>query len=1557
MKNFELVRTFEDGYSTDLKDNLERKNTFQKGINGRLYEKNGTLAFNAIEGSKLVYTNNQLVKYLGFHSFRDEFLVFAKCLKTLNNDESTEEICSTTIVASNFLLSKRGDDLTPFDLSTEITDNTSIVENCYTVTNPLENEGDFQLNFSCGDLTTDLDIDFGEYFEENVNLPNLGACSINNNQIGIHNEVYDDCIYSFKLDDNYNLVGTLLWVGHQNWPFNSKITTEGVEENEFYKRVYYTDAFNPKRVVNIKDPSLINKSGNEFNQILNNVLLQPKVVEVSDGGQLPAMKSMYVYRVISNDGQLSEFSPSSFFANILMETEPIRYRGGDISENTGKSVKVKCNIINPIPNSEIECIALEYETYGAPTSIRNLGRKPTDSVVEFMHYGNESEFTDNITFGDIVDAKNTWKYCNDFTSKKNKLIAGGLRNDPIPSEINNLEYLFPLHSWKEDGTTHNCLMNPKPWEYRYIDPTNDSELVYIKQKIYETLSSFGPLTLSLKNVLTGEVISKSFTDINVQSYTNIISLVLEWLNEEQLDASFQTKFPNLSIVNYNNKILFKPADELIQTDLSNYVFESNNDQFIENFDNDIQFLDVSVDTSNFVYGAQSLGFNKGIGVRVTYREFKRPLLKKANAIYDGTGKLLDYMKPTEEKFCMKGEIYRIAFQAYDNDSTRYFSIPLGDLMIPNLGELVKEIDNNGNIILSSEKYVNQSVEGDTLYGHGIKMHIEVRLSCELQEKIPMYQILYVERTEENRTILCQGISAPLTRVQDTGSESHRMDSRVRNKWNLPYYGGPTYEQEGLSQYDIHGEDYNTQNEDSDSRVITHRGLMYFDSPDLYYRKISSQFVKTSSLDIIGKIKTDHTPNVIRERGGNMSGITSGIFGTLFGANFGNEIYPKFSRKILENQIEGNNHSGDLPRASNQDGNVGDTYESHFINVSVFSNYINYSKNIKIDKAEVLKRGEEISGSAFNLPNDISNNTHCLPSQPWYYGGFQRRWSFANNGGANSSIFRSGTISPGYETVIIKTTEDLFTREFHGSSLGPVHPQIRKSKDPRNALYDTLPVINLNKGNRESVYGGRTKEAFSQNTYIPMSETIPVIKSSNSAQSFDVGADIYVTLNIRTKNDYGDSDIFEDEMNNGSGRSRGDITVWRRNGAWVYVCVLETQVEPKWTYQYEFYRENSSHSFEAIRSEIINSAYFQENTLKSYAPKPFKYKDDPNQNNIIAVSDVKIAGELYDSWTSFKPNNFYDQLEKNKGAVTNLVKEKDKIFAIQEGQTSLIYIGTERLVQDSEGKTINLQQGSGTVVDGHEVISSYGTSIRRATVPNDDFGFCFFDEKKNEFVKTNKPLLISKLLHLEYNNRFKTNPVVDSETYFDHDKKETNICLKLKDGTGYILSYNEAKGVFNGEYQYNNDLYIMFDQKVFFPIRTENDKFFLSENMHQMNEGEILNLAGEQKLITIGLIVNSNIDKVFQYKQTGVIVDLPYKIKSFKYSSNLPGYDRTITEDHIAYKVREGTHTVPAINENLEFLNNSDLRGNQIYIEITVESKDNNKVSILAILNSLRFSHQ
>jgi hypothetical protein len=1560
--NTPIVSTFQKGWSFDIDDNLEQPGNITKGVNGRIYSVNGKYAFNFIEGSKVEYENENIVAYLGAHSFKDEFLAFCKILKTEDLPTQTTEEESYQIATNVFTLESATDTIS---LVSEFTDNSDFITNTVTVTVTDSDPNDFEINYS--EIPNENDeVNLGEYYNFYTADTNRVSCPINLTNIPPNNSEYFDALFLFSKDDNGNLVGKLIWYGYQNWPLNAKITTEGVEENQFNKKVYYTDAFNPRRVVNIKDNRLLYRQGEEFNQVINNTLLEPLIDAILPAGQLPAMNVFYVYRVISENGQVSSLSPASEMISILDETEAIEFAGGQPQQNTGKRVSVKVNLLNNTPNEQVECFAIEYEALGAPTGIKRLGLRPASSVVFFEHLGSEPTST-TLTIDDLVNNLNTWKYCNDFNSEKNKLIAGGLRNDPLPTIFNQLDYLMPLHAWNKDGETHNSIYNPEPWNYRQIDPTVTDSMYTVEKKVYYTVSVYGPTTVTLKNKETGEIVSINFNNLPIDRYTDITEQLAQFLLFEQdNNINWETYFPNLTVISENGQIIFERIDELVLTNIDNYVFESTNNQFIEEVDSKVVFVDPGVNASNLVWGGQSIGFNDGVGIRVTYREVKEPLLNQALAEYDGSDSLLDYETPSLEKYGMKGEIYRLGFEGFNLDSTPLFVVPLGDIMIPNIGDFKAEIDNSGNPILTNVKYTNQSVEEGVLYGHGIKLHIEVRLSCELQEFLSMYRLVYVERTNNDRTIIAQGISAPLVKIQDDYLPDNRIPEPLLDKWTLPYYGGPVYEKPGFENYDLRGENYQysvpaLQELKWFERVMQHRRLMYFDAPDLYYSRVSSELIEDSQIQILGKLRTDHTPEVIMNRGTDLAtiqAITSPFFGSVYYA--GEEVYPKFSRKIKEPYVANVPNLENLPQGSGSENYI-DHPDMYFINCSVYSNFVHEKRDIGIEFAKAMNRGEVVSGNAFGVTNGVSNNALCLPYQPWYFGTWQRQFDYHQSndpGRSRHQLYKTGLTSKGYNTVFLKAEEDVFTDEFAEPWLPSPNPQIREEWDRKTIeISDAVPLINLFKNNQASVYGGRSREAYTRNRYIPLSKSIPVLKSSNDIQYFDVGIDVYVSLNIRIKNDFSNEEqsLVENVRNGDDGLNRdGSFTQRKRQGAWMYAVVLETQVEPKMTADYETYKSGVPHKFDQLKTETINPAYFSIRDFKKSIVKPFNYKDDPNQINEVAISDVKVAGEPFDNWTLFKPNNIYPLLDKNKGAVTNLIKFENQVFAIQEHQTSQIYVGVDRLVTDNNGQPINIKQGSGTIVEGHNVLSEYGTSIRRAVAKGED-GFAFYDERKNEFVYNNTPIFIERDLSLHMLERYKSNRVINSEAYYDPEKKEININIKTKNGITTMISFNEALKLFNGEYEIDSNLFVKFDNNVFVPKVIAGDNP-LSKDLHKLNYGNFLNLLGEQKEMKLGVTINGGPDKVIQHRELEIVSNSNYGMKSIFAESNI-GYSRTILPTHVRYRIREGVHSVPLIPDTIKLDESGMVRGSNIDIEITAESIENSNVKISALIHGVRISHR
>lgn len=1522
MKNFEELHLFVKGMKGDFDNHGEDPQSFQKGINGRLYSKNGTISYSSIEGTKKIYENINIVKYLGFFPFKDELICFVKGMPEL----ITDDIGTIEYQTQKRLVATSIDFEIPYGSSSAVVDiNSNVSEFLFEVPVfiPAENPFNFSNNVSC---TQDeiSEIDFSEYFSENLDFENLNICNVNLDLNDFeNNKDFIDVIISLKKDDNGLVYDKVIWAGFQNWPLDGKIIAQGVYENEYYKRVYYTDFVNVFRSLNLKDPNIQYRNESEFGTFQNTALLQPLIDSINNTGEIRSSTCYYTYRLITANGQVSAFAPFSKDLKILFENNPVAYRGGDVSEQTDKSVRLKINVLNHTKFAEIEAVAIEYEAENVPTAIRSLGVKPTSAIVYFDHFGTELEFANSITISDLTERKNNWKYCSDILAVRNKLIVAGLRNEPVPTALQSVSEDFALHGWDENGDTHNCLINPMPWKYRYIDPSNTTPLYFVKQKLYNSINVFGNFSVSLKNTTTGETMSISFNS-NELVYVNHVQNIFNWVNTIQGSSEFIAKFPNLSIIYQANKMCFKPVSALTETDMTIYTFEYSTTQVFEDISKDILFRTITVNTSKLVYGAVSLGFNSGNGIRITYQTELEELLTKATAAHQPGEKLLDFKEPNLEKSFVKGEIYRYGLQCFDNSGNELFVIPLGDLMIPNHGETKKYLNDAGDIVIESDFYKNSKVVGNGLFGEKIKLRVEVRLSCDVQKVVSMYQLVHVERTEENRTILAQGIAAPLERTQRYFHfEYIEFPTQVTDKWNLPYYGGPTYDGAGLAAYDNFGEENQDSGyERSDKRIITNRRMFYFDSPDVIHGQISSDRLSVGKVQVIGRLNTDHTRTAIRQTNG--------------------EVYPRFSRKIYESEVDHN--SAD--------------YRPYFVNVSVFSNERKGDyREIPIYKSEFFNDGQIIAGYKFDSSFDVSNHALTLAVQPWFYSGYARMSKkCGGEQGARSELFNSGNASIGRSTVIIKTQEDVFSQSFIDQS--PFYPDAEVRLGGGIPTFDTHGLFNIKLNNRESVFGGRTELAFSKNSWIPISSTIPVLQTTNGSQVFKVEGDTYISLFIRNKNYFSFIERGEKHMNNsgGCGKKKAEEK-YAKDGAWAYAVVLETQVEPKLTHNEVFYKKTTAFNFDNI-GEVINEAYFQNNSPKSYISKPFRFRDDPNLNNVIAASDPKLNGNFYDDWTNFRVNNFYE-IDKDKGTVFNLGKDLDKVFAIQEHQTSEIIIDERTMINTSNGE-IAIKEGDGNSISTHKVVSDFGTSIRRAVVEimsstDKISGFSFFDERRLEFVKSTAPLFLLNELHLSMKETFKNNPIVDTEGYYDDQYKETNIKLKTKNGTVYMISFNELFQVFNGWIEYDNDLYAVWNDEIYSPITKEVPYQATvrpdSSELHALNKGPILNLFNEQKTIKLGIIVNPEAQKVKIYPHWSGVINIDYPIKSIEIKTSLDQL-RTVLGSHSRYKIREEIHSVPLKNK----MDWDDLRGKWMYLEIEIESIDNKKIDIYSFVNFVRNSY-
>lgn len=1548
-----LVHTFDGGMKSDLDDHIKMKNTFIFGENGRLSGKDGTLSFVSVKGTQEILNDDRIIKYLGAVSFNDELIVFVKASGVdINIGGIIYESVNKTVPNIN------GFDVTllngAFAINEEISDSSGTVTYTEQIANRAPDSEVILDNNYDPEGTQNDTIDFTSYYRLNVNVPNFAACQLQEGSVPPNNVRFSDCILSIKKDGNGNFSSKILWAGYQNWSLNAKIVALGVDENSNYRRIKYTDFETTFKSINVIDPDLAKRSSKELENFQSSTLLQPRILSVNNNGQLKSMAVQYTYRLITQNGQITNFSPYSK-VQYIYPSNNVAFQGGSVSENTDKSVRVVCNIVSPDGFEEIECIALEFEAGTIPTGVKSLGIKKASSVVEFDHFGNESDLGTDITFSDTLQTVLNWKYCSDLETKNNKLFAFGLRNNPITNEYERLKTLFAFHGWNTAGNTHQSFINPDPKLYNMIPPNYTGELFYARKRVFSEIRVFGSSMISFTNVTTGNTFN--FTLVEQSNiYKNVTDTIANFLLDVQdNNPNFSAYFPNLEIEYTSNVILLKPINAGTQTDMARYALTFSNEQVLLQIQDENVFMTANVGTSNLVNGAMSAGFNSGTGIRISFRTKEDLLLTQATSAYSGNGSVLNMPDPNLEKGFMKNEIYRLSIQLYQNGEP-LFAIPMGDIHVPKLGATYSYIDNSGNVVISSQKYVNQKVVGNKLYGVRTIMHVETRFDCNFSKQFDNYQILYVERDENNRSILCQGVSAPLMRLQDPQTfRSYDLDEKLQRKWILPYHGGPLYDKQGFDEYDAFGQDYDNPNYDEYKRVINNRKLFYFDSPELVYGSLSNSLISNSNLRVVGRLNTDHDNNTVMISGENIGG-------------FPQERFPKFSRKIRIGQLATPSIASDIPNRTGDDRADDETWQTHFVNVSVYSNFIAQDTQHQIENSISLGRGETIPGSDLGTSFEVSNNAFCLPSMPWWYSNEVRKIREEEDQYGFEALPRGASLSVGEKTMFIKTVTNVFTNTFLGTARPVSFPtQIRRGGS-NISTYDSYALINIERNNSDSIYGGRSEQAFSKNIFVPLSETKPVEKNTNGSQSFDMEGDTYVTLWVRTKNSHGEEaqERIDRNLNNGRGNSsqsaRGDLEkVIKLNGAWCYAVVLETTIEPKFNDEYEFYRQTSGIDFSLTKNETLNSAYLHTNNYKKYIPKPFRFQDDPNLDNIVAASETKLSGEYYDAWSSF-PVNEFQELDKNKGAVLNAAKIKDDLFAIQRNQTSLLYIDRNIMIPSEQGDTINVKQGSGKSIDGYQVVSSYGTSIRRSLSKHPDFGFMFIDDTKKVIVKNMEELTLKNQYHHDFYKKLNTEKLLDVNGFFDEEFKET--CLNIVTDTGNaMIMYNEPLGLFSGWRKMNAPIYMPFDGKIYMPRETivtiDDISRPDSQSLHELNKGLYLNVLENEQKMKLSFICCPNPDHTFIFPHIAWVTNDLQNFESITMTTK-EGLVRQILPTHRRYKKREGKHTVPTLNyanSNADSDEKKDIRSEWVLFEFVLPYNNGSLKRINRVVNYIRLSYQ
>ncbi len=376
---------------------------------------------------------------------------------------------------------------------------------------------------------------------------------------------------------------------------------------------------------------------------------------------------------------------------------------------------------------------------------------------------------------------------------------------------------------------------------------------------------------------------------------------------------------------------------------------------------------------------------------------------------------------------------------------------------------------------------------------------------------------------------------------------------------------------------------------------------------------------------------------------------------------------------------------------------------------------------------------------------------------------------------------------------------------------------------------------------ENQYGGNSHEAKTRNLYIKVGNYVNITNLTDSTSYIENHGDIYINnfkflrVNKTDTEEYSPDSFQWTEIVNFPVESSIDLN--NRNdvsfGAW------DNTFQPQ-----------------SIDYHSYNRVYSQEPTLVQAQDVSYKFKKVDEFDTRILASKTKVPGEFIDSWTDFLDNEVKD-LDGKYGPINALVNFQDELFSLQDKGVAQIIVNPRVQTQSVDNLSIELGRGS-VLYDYKYLTTNSGTINKWSTVvtPN---GFYYFDalnKSINKFPDAMKEGLSDlKMLHSEFNNKFNynlisiDNPILKNGVNAGFDLLNNDVYFTLHQGDDSLtVVFNEKKKEFIDFKTYHPSIYINNGFK-FFSTNTTNNK------LYQHHIGEYNKFFDEYQQSYITLLLN------------------------------------------------------------------------------------------------------
>ena len=234
---------------------------------------------------------------------------------------------------------------------------------------------------------------------------------------------------------------------------------------------------------------------------------------------------------------------------------------------------------------------------------------------------------------------------------------------------------------------------------------------------------------------------------------------------------------------------------------------------------------------------------------------------------------------------------------------------------------------------------------------------------------------------------------------------------------------------------------------------------------------------------------------------------------------------------------------------------------------------------------------------------------------------------------------------------------------------------------------------------------------------------------------------------------------------------------------------------------------SDHTFNQTKDLYLYNTVYSQQTSAQYALS--EMLDTPNETMfdcLIKASNVKISGELSDSWTKFNINEEIE-VNSNYGEIRALLAFNDKLLFWQEDAFGVLSVNVRSLIQDSSSAQLAL--GSGGILDRYDYLSSAIGILNKFTIVTSDRAIYWFYDKDYSIYRFDNQLEnLSKVKAVW--SWFKNNYSTSYSVHGVYDRLHDEVLYtlyKTSDQTGYTLAFNEQSDQFIAFYNFIPYMYI------------------------------------------------------------------------------------------------------------------------------------------------------